>query len=974
MHEKDSTITHWKAFQTAHNSLTQHQAWYKNWHHQRISSLIHAFGLACFSLAAISLVVNNFIPLVAYAASKTWTTTADFSTWTHSSTRAANNHIELTATPSGNDIVTIKNAKLPTRRFASSVAWNPDTSKAYIFGGQDTDYIDQIVEYSPESDSISIKSAHLPTTRDYTSAVWDPGHKKFYIFGGRSLIGGSAPLFDDIVEYDPSTDSVTTKSAHLTVPLYSTSAVWDATQNKAYIFGGTDGDETDGDGSVDSDRIMEYNPSNDTLSLKSAKLPTARTATASIWDSANNKSYIFGGNNDLAGNINQILEYNPSNDTLSVKSATLNPENGGTKAIWDSTAGLVYLFGGTNNFGSSLDQIAQYNPSNDTFSERSSNLPSGRTVNGAIWNSGTQKGYLFGGADSGSFLDEIVEFARGQTYAGSGSATVIYTPVSGQTVDWQSASYNATTNGQTVTVQYTTNTNCSTGLTSNITTLSNSTSLCVKASLSSSSSSTTPTLDDVTITYATASSGGGGSGGTPTPTPTTGGGSGGLPTPTPIITQVQSCNATIKNLAIAVGIDQATVTFTTTTATRGSLYVYGDSRTSPPNDEKKKATNYTTNSTKSEETTSTRNHTLTVNGLTPTTKYYYTVLSNSSQECEHSFTTQTPPTPSPSPSPLITPTATASTIGTTGGGTESILDWLSKQKGLGLLGILSLLIGLLTLLTQGERTFTNLTSIFTHSPRWWNVLTWKKRKFTWGRVVSALTMEGIPQALVRILDTENYNKIIDQVVSDKEGQFGFYVPKGKYKAQVTHAGYTFPSQLRPDGYTGWAFPMGEEGVIQFDMPMDPVTVSKRSWQKVEAFLLKLELLRIPLLIFGSILSMINVVTQGISVITLFFLAYYAIMWAYELSRSKEARYALSVRNSQGEALGFAIVRLKDSQGRMVFTKATTPDEGRAFLFAPKGSYTLEIIPRAGTTKTQSKVMQINLEKGFLMRPLTITID
>lgn len=189
--------------------------------------------------------------------------------------------------------------------------------------------------------------------------------------------------------------------------------------------------------------------------------------------------------------------------------------------------------------------------------------------------------------------------------------------------------------------------------------------------LSTTDTAASPTLSDGTITYTTAGGGGesgGGGGGTGG---TGGGGSGGTggtgggggttgggtsPTPTPVVTIVPSCSAAIKNLTVTASHVQSDVSFTTTTNTKGTIFYGLSSFTNPKDDETKKATNYITGTTKVEEPAAVKDHKLSLTNLTPSTKYYYTlVLSNGTQECEHKFTTQAPPaTPTPTPTPKAT--------------------------------------------------------------------------------------------------------------------------------------------------------------------------------------------------------------------------------------------------------------------------------------------------------------------------------
>lgn len=179
--------------------------------------------------------------------------------------------------------------------------------------------------------------------------------------------------------------------------------------------------------------------------------------------------------------------------------------------------------------------------------------------------------------------------------------------------------------------------------------------------LSTTDTSVTPTLNDGTITYSIATSG---PTPTPTPTPTSTSATTPAPTPTPTVIQVTACSTAFKNLTVATTHVTADFAFTTTTTTRATLYYYESSRTSPLDAPNKVARNYDLGSTKVEGVTTTKDHKITLLNISPNKKYYYTLaLSSGSVECEHNFTTQTPPpTPTPASKPTPTPNPTTKPV------------------------------------------------------------------------------------------------------------------------------------------------------------------------------------------------------------------------------------------------------------------------------------------------------------------------
>lgn len=113
-----------------------------------------------------------------------------------------------------------------------------------------------------------------------------------------ALLAVGVPVAGLLSAGEARADSVTV-SATLHTVRYGTSAVWDGTN--AYIFGGY------GSTSTRSDEIVRYNPGTNTVTTMTATLPTGRAFTSAVWDGTN--AYIFAGTDGSL--LNQIVRYNP---------------------------------------------------------------------------------------------------------------------------------------------------------------------------------------------------------------------------------------------------------------------------------------------------------------------------------------------------------------------------------------------------------------------------------------------------------------------------------------------------------------------------------------------------------------------------------------------------------------------------------------------------------------------------------------
>ena len=279
---------------------------------------------------------------------------------------------------------------LPSGRYSTSAATVPN-GKIYVFGGFGDGNLDEIVEFDPVTQSVTILEATLPSARYQTSAATAP-NGKIYVFGG---FDGSH--LDEIVEFDPVAQTATKLSVTLPSGRYSTSAAT-APNGKIYVFGGS------GDGSY-LDEIVEFDPVTQSVTTLEAILPSTRISTSAA-TAPNGKIYVFGGYRSYS-RLDEIVEFDPVTQSVTILEATLPSGRQSTSA---STApnGKIYVFGGQS--GIYLDSIVEFDPIIQTVTTLEETLPSGR-YNTSAATAPNGKIYVFGGqSSSSSFLDSIVEF------------------------------------------------------------------------------------------------------------------------------------------------------------------------------------------------------------------------------------------------------------------------------------------------------------------------------------------------------------------------------------------------------------------------------------------------------------------------------------------------------------------------------------------------------------------------------------
>ena len=296
------------------------------------------------------------------------------------------------------ETLTIKQTRLPEETFGAGCAEDSSTHLIYCFGGFDgnSNPNNRIDEYNPATDTLSTKPTALPTAKSHLACAEDSSTHLIYCFGG---LDGSNNLNDEILEYNPSTNIITQKR---TLPLAKAAldCAEDSSTHLIYCFGGGTG------GGSSSDEIIQYNPSTNTVISKSAKLPSRRSSLSCVENSLTNLIYCFGGETPISGSYtDQIVEYNPSTDVLVTKSAILPEPTTGLGCEGKFKGSKIYCFGGQSSSGKK-SYIYEYTPATDMYIQRSPTFSTSRYYVSCVEDSSTHLIYCFGGL----VTDEIVEY------------------------------------------------------------------------------------------------------------------------------------------------------------------------------------------------------------------------------------------------------------------------------------------------------------------------------------------------------------------------------------------------------------------------------------------------------------------------------------------------------------------------------------------------------------------------------------
>ena len=231
---------------------------------------------------------------------------------------------------------------LPSTLGGSSCAKNSATGKIYCFGGYGTTTsLTQILEY--DGNSATIKSATMPyTTTGFHSCVENRNTNVIYCFGGT--------FSDKIMAYSPELDATRLMGTTLPSARSSLSCVQDATSENIYCFGGLLSTGVD-----DTDEIIKYTPSTDTVTIMNAKLPKVTSSLSCASDGTNIQCFGGVSKNNL---IDDIITYDPASDSVSTNSLVLPTKRKATTCVSSSADGYTYCIGGSD--AAHLDEIIQF--------------------------------------------------------------------------------------------------------------------------------------------------------------------------------------------------------------------------------------------------------------------------------------------------------------------------------------------------------------------------------------------------------------------------------------------------------------------------------------------------------------------------------------------------------------------------------------------------------------------------------------
>jgi hypothetical protein len=248
-----------------------------------------------------------------------------------------------------------------------------------------------------------------PVARDDSAAVWDDVNHRLIVFGGES---GSS-LLNDVwsLSFDVETPTWTGVSPTGTQPAarVGPAAVWDAADQQMVVFGGNGG----GERYLNDVWTLSFATGSAawTQLSPSGTSPSARSASAAVWDAANARMILYSGEADtpalsdvwvlsLAGGTPAWSQLSPSGTTPAGRTGA---------AVWDATdTRMIVVCGNSqdNLFNNVLSlSFAGATPAWSPLSPDGT-PPSPRYGLSGAWDPARHRVVLFGGYDGTNELGD----------------------------------------------------------------------------------------------------------------------------------------------------------------------------------------------------------------------------------------------------------------------------------------------------------------------------------------------------------------------------------------------------------------------------------------------------------------------------------------------------------------------------------------------------------------------------------------
>ena len=287
----------------------------------------------------------------------------------------------------------------PGPRDGAASAFDTTSNALILFGGENAGAsLGDTWTLDGASGRWSVVYAGGPDARAAAAVAFDSVRKRIVLFGGIARNASGDTFLADTWEYDPAarTWAVRANASPPAARAYAT-ALFDAARKRVVVFGGRGAS-----GAADDGDLWEWDGA--TWARRAATgSPLARSAAASVYDSARNRYVLFGGESVLSPSIGVALddtwELDPGTATwTSVTPSQRPPARLGHAMYFDAMRAKTVAFGGTSPAHLQLGDTWEYDGAAQTWNDRAPTAsPAARAGHTLVYDATTSRGLLVGG-------------------------------------------------------------------------------------------------------------------------------------------------------------------------------------------------------------------------------------------------------------------------------------------------------------------------------------------------------------------------------------------------------------------------------------------------------------------------------------------------------------------------------------------------------------------------------------------------
>ena len=262
----------------------------------------------------------------------------------------------------------------------------------------------------------------------------------------------------------------------------------------------------------------------------------------------------------------------------------------------------------------------------------------------------------------------------------------------------------------------------------------------------------------------------------------------------------------------------------------------------------------------------------------------------------------------------------------------------------------------------------------------------RKRKEPWGVVYDSVTKRPLDPAYV-IAQLRESAQSKGEAITDLDGRYGFFLNPGEYTIVANKTHYKFPSEklkgkardeFYENLYFGDSFQVRDGGVVQYNIPLDPVEFDWNEYAKNQdkVFQIYSKKKNIRLWVFntiffvGLIFSLLSLILSY-SVLNLAVVLVYAFIFVFQVFWTVAHKVTYVINSTTGKRIPFALVKVWLPGLNTVVKKTVSDETGRFYFLVPPGTYyvTVEEKQLDGSYKEVMRTKDTELKGGVVKSDL-----